>query len=110
MTNSCPCSCSIQVSGTADPSFGGQGRLFQSKLLANRPRESVFDLRVPWDRHRPAVGRICIKIVVSSVTLQITAAFSETSYELSPLHSEIAISCLSFGTNVLSAASSTISR
>src|SRR5207248_8960072 len=52
----------------------------------------------------------CIKIMVRTVTLQITAAFSETSYELSPLHSEIAISCLSFGTNVLSAASSTISR
>src|SRR5205807_10007948 len=24
-----------------------------SKLLANRPRESVFYLCVPWDRHRP---------------------------------------------------------
>src|SRR5437868_9734188 len=86
------------------------GSLFQSKLLANRLRESVFYLCVPWDRHRPAIYRICIKIMVRTVTLQITAAFSETSYELSPLHSEIAISCLSFGTNVLSAASSTISR
>jgi len=86
------------------------GSLFQSKLLANRLRESVFYLCVPWDRHRPAIYRICIKIMVRTVTLQITAAFSETSYELSPLHNEIAISCLSFGTNVLSAASSTISR
>src|SRR5438132_8414020 len=79
-------------------------------LLSNRLRESVFYLCAQWDRHRPAIYRICIKIMVRTVTLQITAAFSETSYELSPLHSEIAISCLSFGTNVLSAASSTISR
>ena len=98
------------MSATANSSFGEHGGLFQSKLLANRPRESVFYLGVPWDRYRPAVYRICVKIVVSTVTLQITAAFSKTSYELSPLHSEIAISCLSFGTNVLSAASSTISR
>ena len=98
------------MSATANSSFGEHRGLFQSKLLANRPRESVFYLGVPWDRYRPAVYRICVKIVVSTVTLQITAAFSETSYELSPLHSEIAISCLSFGTNVLSAASSTISR
>jgi hypothetical protein len=83
--------------------------LLQSKLLANRAHKSVFDLCVPWDRYCPAINRICVKIVVRTMTLQITAALSETSYELPPLHSEIAISCLSFGANVLSAASSTIS-
>jgi hypothetical protein len=34
--------------------------------------------------------------------------FSKTSHQLSPLHSEISISCLSLGTAVLSAESSTI--
>src|SRR5438105_11061328 len=68
---------------TANPSEGRTHSLFQSKLLANRPRKNVFYLCVPWDRHRPAVYRICVKIVVRAVPLQITAAFSETSYELS---------------------------
>ena len=36
--------------------------LFQSKLFSDRTRQSVFYLCVPWDRHRPAVYRICISI------------------------------------------------
>jgi hypothetical protein len=51
-----------------------------------------------------------VKIVIRTVTLQVATAFSKTPHELPPLHSEIAISCLSLGTNVLSAASSTINR
>ena len=86
--------------GTATPS--------QVAFESNRPRERAFDLRVSWNWRRPAIGRICVKIMVRTVTLQITAALGKTADELSLLHSEIAISCLSPGTNVLSAATSTI--
>ena len=54
---------------TASPSERRTRSLFQSKLLANRPRQSVFYLCVTWDRHGAAVYRICVKIVVSTVTL-----------------------------------------
>jgi hypothetical protein len=44
------------------------------------------------------------------VPFQVAATFSEAPHQLPPFHSEIAISCLSLGTNVFSEASSTIKR
>jgi hypothetical protein len=63
-------------------------------------------------RHRryPTVNRVGIEIMICTVTFQVATTFSEAPDELPPFHSEIAISCLSLGTNVLSAASSTINR
>jgi len=47
--------------------------------------------------------------VVRAMTLEVTTMLNEPAHELAALHSEIESSCFSFGTNALSAASSTIS-
>jgi hypothetical protein len=83
-------------------------RLVQTELLPDGSCQRFLDLRMSRHGNCPAVYRIGIKIMVCTMTLQITAAFSETSDELSPLHSEIATSCLSFGINAFSSASATI--
>jgi hypothetical protein len=82
----------------------------EAKLFADRLCKRVFDLRVSRDRRYPTVNRVGIEIMIRTVTFQVAAAFSEAAHQLPPFHSEIAISCLSLGTNVLSAASSTIKR
>jgi len=55
------------------------------------------------------IRRIQIEIVVRAMTLEVTTMLNEPAHELAALHSEIESSCFSFGTNALSAASSTIS-
>ena len=56
----------------------------------------------------PTIGRVDIDVRVHTVTFQVTTSIDQTSDKLSPLYSEIESSCFSFGTNALSAASSTI--
>jgi len=66
--------------------------------------------RCRWgaEQSDPAVCRIDVDVVICAVTFRITTAINESAHELAPLHSEIDSSCFSFGTNALSAASSTI--
>lgn len=82
----------------------------ETELFADRLRKRVLDLGVPRYRHNSPVRWICVKIVICPVAFQVAAAFSEAPDKLPPFHSEIAISCLSPGTNVFSEASSTIKR
>ena len=89
---------------------GGERNSIEAKLFAGRLCKRVFDLRVSRDRRYPTVNRVGIEIMIRTMTFQVAAAFSEAAHQLPPFHSEIAISCLSLGTNVLSAASSTIKR
>jgi hypothetical protein len=88
--------------------FGGQS--IQPELFSNRAGEAVLDFGVARDRSSAAIFRICVKIVVGAVPLEIATLFDQSSDELPSLHSEMAISSFSLGTNVFSAASSTISR
>lgn len=77
-------------------------------MLANRSSECVLDFGVARHGSDPAVCRIDVDVVICTVAFQITTAINESAQELAPLHSEIESSCFSFGTNALSAASSTI--
>jgi hypothetical protein len=87
-----------------------QNDLFQAELFADSSCERVLDLGMSRHWHNPPVRWINVKVVICAVTFQVAAMFGKTSHQLSPLHSEISISCLSLGTAVLSAASSTINR
>jgi hypothetical protein len=88
-----------------------QNNLFQAELFADSSCQRVLDLGVSRRHRRHAPVRwINVKIVICAVTFQVASVFSKASHQLSPLHSEISISCLSLGTAVLSAASSTINR
>lgn len=82
--------------------------LFRAELLADRTRECVFDFGVARYRSDPAVCRIDVDVVICAVAFEVAATINQASHKLSPLHSEIDNSCFSFGTNALSAASSTI--
>jgi hypothetical protein len=82
----------------------------EAELFADRLCKRVLDLSVPRDRRNSPVHWIRVKIVICTVAFQVAAAFSEAPHQLPPFHSEIAISCLSLGTNVFSEASSTIKR
>ena len=70
----------------------------------------LLDLSVPRYRRNSPVHWIRVKIVICTVAFEVAAAFSEAPHPPPPFHSEIAISCLSLGTNVFSEASSTIKR
>ena len=82
----------------------------KTELFADRLCERVLDLSVPRYRRNSPVHWIRVKIVICTVAFEVAAAFSEAPHQLPPFHSEIAISCLSLGTNVFSEASSTIKR
>ena len=95
--------CGVRIPGTESNSI-------EAELFADRLRKRVLDLSVPRYRRNSPVHWIRVKIVICTVTFQVAAAFSEALHQLPPFHSEIAISCLSLGTNVFSEASSTIKR
>ncbi len=85
-----------------------QPTLIKTELFADRLCKRVLDLSVPRYRRNSPVHWIRVKIVICTVAFQVAAPFSEAPHQLPPFHSEIAISCLSLGTNVFSEASSTI--
>jgi hypothetical protein len=89
---------------------GTESNSIEAELFADRLRERVLDLSVPRYRRNSPVHWIRLKIVICTLTFQVAVAFSEVPHQLPPFHSEIAISCLSLGTNVFSEASSTIKR
>jgi hypothetical protein len=111
---------SIAECGMRIAEWGKQGKRnsIEAELFADRLCKRVLDLSVPRYGRNSPVHWIHVKIVICTVafrsrrmtTMGTAADTAAATAELPPFHSEIAISCLSLGTNVFSEASSTIKR